>query len=133
MSAGACGSFGLTLRHRSNKEGDEEGGEEEEEEVCYPRHLYAHELRPDDSLEVEVWYTDGSRHSATCFAWCSREGGLPDGHAFDEGSDDLVGELMAALNRVEEVEFSAEPASHALSPVVAYRVEHNQVVPTCQT
>ncbi len=55
LSNGACGDFGLSMKTSSDERpfGDD---------LCYQRHLYAKELVPDDSLEVELWYTANSQY-----------------------------------------------------------------------
>ena len=64
LSFNACGDFGIVLEHLQGREEKTDGGDQDE--VCYPRHLHSRELAPEDSLRVELWYTDGSRLEHCC-------------------------------------------------------------------
>ena len=77
---------------------------------------------------VDVWLIAALfRYSATCYAWCSPEGDLPQPtfEVNDELTDEVIGN--GDENRVVDVELSEQPVSHPLSPSLVYKSTWKQV------
>ncbi len=57
------------------------------EEVCEHGRMHQGPIRPTQKVRFDLWYTDGAKVDLNCYAWCTRDGKLPN----KKKDDDTIG------------------------------------------